>query len=82
MDTIDISTDVTISWTISGQNDTVVAEFIYDPALTELYDSSVSVSHAYVQYPVVSKDDDGSVTFTSSSMSAFPSSGKAEIQLS
>jgi len=82
MDTIDVSRDVTVTWTASGHTDTLIAEFIYDPALTELYDSSVSVSHKYVQYPVVSKDDDGSVTFTSSSLSAFPSSGTADLQLS
>ncbi len=60
----------------------MVADFAYDPTLTELYDSSISVSHDFVPYPIVSKDDDGSMTFTGSSTSAFPSSGKAQIQLS
>jgi len=82
MDTVDISSDVTITWTTSGTNDTLVAALSYSPGLTSIYDSSAVVSYDFVDYPIVTKNDDGFVTFTSASMSSFPSTGKGEVSLS
>ncbi len=81
MDSISKASGATISWTTPANIDTVLISFQYNSSLTAFYDTN-STDYGFIKGVYVAKDDNGTVTFSSSDMNNFPVNTYAELTIS